>query len=63
MRAGYTFLLPLMLGNGVVKSIIFVGHIVFNSFLKNIVIFMILTKSHFEVSSRAREVDEFESWV
>ena len=62
MRAGYTFLLPLMLGNGVVKSIIFVGHIVFNSFLKNRV-FMILTKSHFEVSSRAREVDEFESWV
>ena len=62
MRAGYTFLLPLMLGNGVVKSINFVGHIVFNSFLKNIV-FMILTKSHFEVSSRAREVDEFESWV
>ena len=62
MRAGYTFLLPLMLGNGVVKSIIFVGHIVFNSFLKNIVS-MILTKSHFEVSSRGREVDEFESWV
>ena len=62
MRAGYTFLLPLMLGNGVVKSIIFGGHIVFNSFLKNIV-FMILTQSHFEVSSRAREVDEFESWV